>query len=112
MRVATTAPGRPKLNRFTVVAIGPFRGNQMLADIRVDDENGTPAGEFQIYTTETQATGLRFTPTGQVEVFGPVAVGGDLLADDFAAFAATAGDFATRAAAVEARYQATMRIPA
>jgi hypothetical protein len=113
MHTATTAPGRPQVNRFTVVEVR-VRGNQMTIGVRVDDENGVPAGEQDLVSTTSQRTGFAYDSTGLPVVGAPAASSAGFLTADFAAFAEhpNGTTFATRAAALEARLVSTGRFPA
>lgn len=84
----------------------------MAITIRVDDETGAAAAEHDIFSTSQQRNGLAFNGGGAVALTAPVTSTVGFLALDFAAFADTAGAFAAKAAALEARLQATGRIPA
>ena len=112
MLTATTAPVRPKRSRFTVIRVGPFEGNVMAIGVRVEDETGNNPEEFTLFSGTAQRNGLAYDSAGGVGLTALVASTPSFLAADFAAFADTAGTFATKALALETRLQSTGRIPA
>lgn len=111
MHTSNTAPGRPRINRFTLAEFRVTKDNQAYYDIEVADETGAAAGTLQLFCTFTRWCLVQYDASGKPVVVEAAAPAGALGAD-FTAFTATAGAWAPKAAALEARLASTGRFPA
>lgn len=115
MHTATSAPGRPKQNRLTLIRVGPFTAgiNEMTMTVLVEDENGTRVGELDFWTKVSTRQVLAFDASGAVIVSPtPVASTAGFLTSDFDTWANAAGTVAQKCLAMEARLVSTGRFPA
>lgn len=111
MVTATTAPARRKQNKYSVTFCGVNETNQLTIGIRVQDEADGLVSERDLYANPTERTGLVYGADAEIAEVKGASTPAAVLAD-FNAFFATAGTFAARAAALEARLVATGRLPA
>lgn len=109
---ATTAPARNKHNRFTITEVRASP-NGMLAVVTVSDSASNVVGAIELTMNASRWQGISFSAQNEVQVFTADTPGAPsaALALDFTAFASTAGAFAAKAAALEARLVATGRLP-
>lgn len=108
--VASTAPTRTRHNRFEVIEVS-FTAAAMTVVVAIADENSVVVARQPLSHSGARWQSLSYLPNGDAQVTTTDAPGGSL-ALDFNAFANTAGGWAPRAAALEARMQSTGRIPA
>jgi hypothetical protein len=113
MVTSSTAPGRPKVNRWTLRQVTWTAGNVGYYDFDLADENGVAqnGGGFTLAINLTEATGITYSAQGVPSVVAVSYPSGGITTD-FTTFSNTAGGFAAKAAALEARLQSTGRIPA
>lgn len=113
----TNPPARPTINGFEITAVR-FSAGACDADYEVKAGAAT-VGTVQVQVrtatgdTPTGGVGLRYTVTGEVERFTKLMINDAQLtvANCFAAFAAAAGGFGPKSAALEAWHQARGLVP-
>jgi hypothetical protein len=111
MVTANSAPVRRKQNQFSVISVTVSVDNTITTSVLVQAETDGPAETRILVANAVTRTGLAFTSNGELGEIQSASSPAALLAD-YNAFFNTAGLFPAKAAALEARFVATGRLPA